>query len=274
MKKRIFNPGFEFIFTLSILAVLGLPPLVFAQSSKDVNISITNGDTTINGRNIKELSPKEKKAALKDISSIAAIPQPPTPGMNNAPAPNMYRYHYQRKIGGDSTLNFNLRTGPNNTNDRERPMAMRKFRNDRDRDRDRNPALEFDHKNTQMFNYLTTDNNGISTHVSYRVSEPTGALNSMGTDPDNKDQHEKLDMTDLNIVPEFSAGKTVIMFNLPTKAIADVQFKDSKGNLLWSEKAANGTFMKSFPMGLNGVYYLRVEQKGHLMVKKIFKEQM
>jgi hypothetical protein len=273
MKKRIFNPGFEFIFTLSILAILGLPPLVFAQSTKDVNISINNGDTTVNGRNIKDLSPKERQTALKDISSIAAIPQPPMTSMNNSPAPNNYRYRYH-KNSGDSTLTFNYRNGPNGPNNKnnDRQMAMKKFRDDHREDR--NPAFEFDHKNSQMFSYVTTDNNGISTHVSFRVSEPTDGLTHVGTDPDQQAQHEKLDMTDLNIVPEFSAGKTVIMFTLPSKAIADVQFEDSKGNLIWSEKAANGSFMKSFPLGLNGIYYLRVEQKGHLAVKKIFKEQM
>ncbi len=265
MKKRIFNPGFEFIFTLAILAILGLPPLVMAQSNKDLQISITNGDTTVNGRSIKDLSPKERQAALKDISTIASIAPDKAPmarGMVMHP-----KNRFQPNNGKDSTMAFNYRF---RTEDRK--MSVRP-RND-DRMRERNPAFEFDHKNSQIFNYVTTDNNGISTHVSYRVSEPTEGLTHVGTDPDQQDQHEKLDMTDLNIVPQFSAGKTVIMFTLPSKLVADVQFEDSKGNLIWSEKAVNGSFMKAFPMGLNGIYFLRVEQKGKLAVKKILKEQM
>lgn len=265
MKKRIFNPGFEFIFTLAILAVFGLPPLVMAQNTKDVQIAISHGDTTVNGKDIKDLSPKEKQEALKDIGAIAAIVPDKAPAMNG---PRMKRtYRFQSKDGRDSTTTFNYRA---RTDDRK--MAMQPGSDERMRER--NPAFEFDHKNSQIFNYVTTDNNGVSTHASYRVSEPTGGLTHMGTDPDQHDQHDKLDMTDLTIVPQFSAGKTVIMFNLPAKTIADVQFEDSKGNLIWSAKAVNGSFMKSFPMGLNGIYYLRVEQKGKLAVKKIFKEQM
>jgi len=266
MKKRIFNPGFEFIFTLAILAILGLPPLVFAQNTKDVQISISNGDTTVNGRNIKDLTPKERKTALKDITSISSINDQPT--ANVAPG-----VKFRRREGRDSTVTFNYRI----RKDSARRMDTRKFQDMRmrdDRRPERNPALEFDHKNSQVFNFITTDNNGVSTHVSYRVSEPTGGLTHIGTDPDQQDQHEKLDMTDLNIVPEFSAGKTVIMFSLPSKIVADVQFEDGKGNLLWSAKAVNGSFTKSFPLGLNGIYFLRVEQKGHLAVKKIFKEQL
>jgi hypothetical protein len=270
MKKRIFNPGFEFIFTLAILAILGLPPLVFAQNTKDVQISISNGDTTVNGRNIKDLTPKERQSALKDITNISSInsqPMASTGGMN----PPMAKFH--RRMGKDSTITFNYRV----QKDSGHRMMTRKLQDMRMRDdrmAERNPALEFDHRNSQMFSFTTTDNNGVSTHVTYRVSEPTGGLTHIGTDPDQQDQHDKLYMTDLNIVPEFSAGKTVIMFDLPSKIAADVQFEDSKGNLLWRGQALNGSFTKSFPLGLNGIYYLRVEQKGHLAVKKIFKEQM
>jgi len=260
MKTRIFNPGFEFIFTLAILAIFGLPPLVMAQDTKDIQISIINGDTTVNGKSIKDLGTKERQAALKDINTIAAIPPASAP-QNGQRIKRIYTFRQK-----DSVKVFNYRTRPD-----DRKMAMRVHA---ERMNEHNPAFEFDHKNSQVFNYLTIDNNGISTHVTYRVSEPTDGLSHVGTDPDKKDQHEKLDITDLNIVPQFSAGQTVIMFSLPSKLAADVQFEDSKGNLIWRAKAMNGNFMKGFPMTLNGVYYLRVEQKGKLAVKKIFREQM
>ena len=268
MKKHVMKPGFEFIFTLSILAVLGLPPLVFAQNTKDVQISIVNGDTTVNGTNIKYLSARDRERALKDISKISMIDmgtkgsvQPPMANSGDGTVrTKTFRY---RQNGRDSSFAFNYRLNDNNG---PRRMNM-------DVHIDRNPAMEFDHKNSQVFNYVTTDNNGVSTHVTYRVSEPTGALAHMGATPD-KGQLDKLDVTDLNIVPEFSAGKTVLIFNLPSKAVADVQLKDSRGNLIWSDKVVNGSFIKTFPLGLNGVYYLRIEQKGQLAIKKIFKEQM
>ncbi|MGN6177561.1 MAG: hypothetical protein ACTHNW_00155 [Mucilaginibacter sp.] len=264
MKTRIFNPGFEFIFTLAILAIFGLPPLVMAQNAKDIQISITNGDTTVNGKSIKDLTQKERQEALKDINTIASIP-PAAPQPPMANGQRMKRtYRFQKK---DSVVAFNYHVSPD-----ERKMAMHSRADERMRER--NPAFDFDRKNSQVFNYITTDNNGISTHVTYRVSEPTDGLSHVGTDPDRKDQHEKLNLTDLNIVPQFSAGKTVIMFSLPSSLAADVQFEDSKGNLIWSAKATGGSFTKAFPLGLNGVYYLRVEQKGKLAVKKILRDQM
>src|SRR5260221_10674110 len=71
MKKSLIKPGFEFIFALSLIAILGLPPLLMAQNQKDVEITIQNGDTIINGKNIKQLSAKERQAALKDINRLS-----------------------------------------------------------------------------------------------------------------------------------------------------------------------------------------------------------
>ena len=95
----------------------------------------------------------------------------------------------------------------------------------------------------------------------------------MGGTADNV-QMDKLDIQDLTLAPEFSAGKTVLMFSLLAKTPAEVMLKDSKGNVLWTDKTVNGNFSKTFPLGLNGVYYLRVKQGGKLEVKKIFKEQL
>jgi hypothetical protein len=72
MKTISFKPGYEFIFTLSLLAILGLPPLVFAKS-KDVQITISNSDTSVNGNNINDLSPENRKQSLKDIGNMTLI---------------------------------------------------------------------------------------------------------------------------------------------------------------------------------------------------------
>ena len=131
--------------------------------------------------------------------------------------------------------------------------------------------MGFGRRNTQNFIYNNIDNNGISTHVSYRVSDHPAMLDyDAGKQGDS--QMEMLELTDLNLVPQMSQGKTVLMFNLPAKATADVQFKDGKGTLLWTAKAVNGTFTKTFPLGLNGLYYLQVKQGGKVAVKKIEKE--
>jgi len=83
----------------------------------------------------------------------------------------------------------------------------------------------------------------------------------------------KFEVEDLNIVPEFTSGKTVLMFNLPSKAVAEVKLHDSEGRLLWSEKTVNGNFTKTFTMGLNGAYYLQIKQGSNVSVKKIMKDE-
>src|SRR5471030_1943014 len=71
MKKFLSKPGFEFIFSLSLIVILGLPPVLLAQAQKDVEIKIENGDKTVNGKNIKELTAAERKNALRDINHLS-----------------------------------------------------------------------------------------------------------------------------------------------------------------------------------------------------------
>ena len=70
MKKISLKPGFEIIFSLSLVAVLGLPLLVLGQTQKNIRIEIVNGDTTINGKNIKKLSAAERKDALAEMDNM------------------------------------------------------------------------------------------------------------------------------------------------------------------------------------------------------------
>ena len=72
MKQRFLKPGFEAVFALSLIAILGLPPLVFAQKNKDIEIKITNGDTVVNGKKLKDLSTVEREQALKDIDNLGS----------------------------------------------------------------------------------------------------------------------------------------------------------------------------------------------------------
>lgn len=265
MKKRTFKPGFEFIFSLSILAVLGLPPLVFAQTTKDLQITINNGDTTINGKNIKDLSATDRKDALKNINQISIIStddksQPPM--IANDRRIKIMKMH---KGGGkDSTMAFSYNMG----NEPRHKMIIREDHFNMD---DGRGHMGGNHRNTQNFVYSNTDNDGVVTHVSYHVSDHPAMLDyDAGKQPDV--QMDMLDLMDLSIVPQFSEGKTLLMFDLPSKAVAEVKLKDDKGTLIWSSKVVNGTFSKSFPLGLNGSYYLQVKQGSKVAVKKIEKE--
>jgi hypothetical protein len=271
MKKRSFKPGYEFIFSLCILAVLGLPPLVSAQSStKDMDITIVNGDTTINGKNIKDLSGKDRSEALKDIGNISSVKtgKPVILGRAYINVDTTYRgpmangnnmMHKHKK--GDSTYAFHYKMHM----DDKHHVEMHEY------PMDRGEHIGFEHKNTQNFIFTTTDNSGITTRVTFHVSDHFGPLDADATKNENI-QMDMLDIMDLTLVPEFSAGKILLMFSLPSKAPAEVKLKDSKGTVLWSEKASNGKFSTTFALGLNGEYYLQVKQAGKVTVKKIVKE--
>jgi hypothetical protein len=83
----------------------------------------------------------------------------------------------------------------------------------------------------------------------------------------------KFEIEDLNIVPEFSTGKTLLTFNLSGKTVAEVKLIDSEGKLIWNEKVTDGRFIKSFVLGLNGIYYLQIKQGNSFAIKRILKEE-
>ncbi len=260
MKTSLLKPGFEFIFSLSLIAILCLPPVLMAQANKNMDINIVNGDTTVNGRNIKQLSPPEKREALKSISRISST------GSSRSFSDSM-RVHidtantfaaspYKHKAGpGAQAWNsnrFNDRMGDRGPNNNGRFM-MAPFRNER--------------RNSQSFDYVTVDNEGVSTHIRFHVSE-------ISNEDLKKMPHVeggKFEISDLNLVPQFSTGKTLLLFDLPAKTVAEVKLTDSEGKSLFSEKVTGGTFNKAVVLGLNGVYYLQVKQGNFVAVKKITK---
>jgi len=292
MKTNWTKPGFELIFALSIIGIMALPLLVFAQGNKNMDITIINGDTTVNGKNIKQLSSEDRQQALKDIDNLSG---PETNGRQrivirkrsltdtgrnmiyerrffndddmaeshrffNDSTKHEFKFKMKRPEGSDSTFTFDYRM--NSKPDEFFNDHMRNF-NFRMRDRG-----NFRHRNVQRFDYTNTGNDGISTHTSFTVSDasPEKVKNVTGT------EKAELELRDLNLFPEFSSGKTLLMFNLASKTAAEVKFTDSEGKLIWSEKMANGEFNRSFPLGLNGVYFLQVKQGDKVALKKVVKE--
>jgi hypothetical protein len=290
MKPHRIKPGFEFIFSLSLMAIIGLPLLVFSQDVKNMEIKITNGDTVINGKNIKELSPAARQDALKDIDNLGHIGAPANnvvirkrrgtdtgtrsiifekrrfadgDGSFSRDSGKTFKFRLKRQGDKDSTFTFNYRMNGNPGERFEEGEKEFNFRM-------RRPGMEgFRRRNVQSFEYSNTGTDGISTHVSFRVSDPSPEKikTFIGS------EKAELDVKDLNLVPEFSSGKTMLMFSLPTKSVADVKFTDNEGKLIWSAKAVNGSFNKSFGLGLNGVYFLQVKQGGKVALKRIVKEE-
>ncbi len=283
MKKFLLKPGFELIFSLSLIVILGLPPVLFAQTKKDVDIKIQDGDTTVNGINIKSLSPADRQSALTDIRHLKEkMDSGPRWSKRRDTIGHQFRKGEHRpQILSDNTF-IRKDSAGNIIVERFKAQGSRMGFKDRDetsdkmglRDRgpewrSKNSMSRFDRRNSQTFEYNTIDKDGISTHLSFRVSEASN-------DDLKRMPHvegPKFEINDLNLVPEFSTGKTLLMFNLPVKTVAEVKLSDSEGNLLWSEKSTNGTFMKTFSLGLNGLYYLQIKQGNNISVKRIMKDE-
>ncbi|MFD0765754.1 T9SS type A sorting domain-containing protein [Mucilaginibacter lutimaris] len=295
--KKFIKPGFEFIFSVALIAILGLPPLVLAQSQKNFEIHIVNGDTTVNGKNIKKLSAAERKDALDAINDLPPTPATPgNPGRSNSKvvirkrtnggntndiviersitgnepqiaelngkdsARNIVRMRLKKLKGADSIQAFTYRFD----NDLP-PMEMKTFSFDMPK---RKQGFAFTSRNSQTFNYANVDNDGISTNISFTVTEPSKDKLKRVAGIEKAD----LALSNLNISPEFSTGKTNLRFNLPAKTVADAKLTDTEGKTLWADKAVAGSFSKKISLPLNGVYYLQVKQGTAIAVKKIVKE--
>jgi hypothetical protein len=304
MKKLLLKPGFELVFALALIAILGLPPLVLAQTHKDLQISIEHGDTIINGKNIKDLSGKEREDALRDINKITGDTFMNRAHGKNDSTTSVFMYKRRADGNGEGRRMEFRRRGPGmpghpdmmedgNVTLRDssgkiiemrmrRPgdgegqnFAFRYHNDDMPGDmgsrhfnfRMHGPMGGFNRKNTQHFNYSNTGNDGISTDINFDVSEPSGERLKRIAGIDKA----TMELNDLSLVPEFTSGKTLLMFNLPGKGLADVKFTDSDGKMLWSEKISGGSFSKKINIPLNGVYYLVVKQGGKEAVKRIVK---
>ena len=292
MKKFFFKPGFEFIFSLSLIVILGLPPVLLAQNQKDVEIKIENGDTTVNGKNIKELSATDRQNALRDIRHINDDGSHHAYSFERKDTVNGKGEHFRlrvRKETGDrqpmiteniivkDSLGNIVAVKPGRRRLADSQLAL-KYRNNDDANdfggrgpngAGRSPMGRFERKNSQSFEYVNTDNEGISTHVRFHVTE-------VSNEDLKKMPHVeggKFEINDLNLVPEFSTGKTLLMFNLPEKALAEVKLIDSEGKVVWNERSTTGSFTKTFVLGLNGIYYLQIKQGNNIAIKRIMKEQ-
>jgi len=278
MKTHLLKPGFELIFSLSLMAILGLPPLLMAQNQRDVEIKIKNGDTTVNGKNITALSAAERKMALNDIRHMS--------GTNSNEkfftrrdtlGARIKRIQIRRRGSGTDTSNVVFFNYQNDNVPRRMNFRYRFDSNGTDGELNgRNFSERFDapmarheRRNSQNFHYINIDKDGISTHVDFEVSEVSNDdLKRMPYV-----EGSKIELTDLNLVPEFSTGKTLLMFSLPAKTPADVKLTDNEGKVLWTEKALGGSFKKAFVFGLNGIYYLQIKQGHNVCLKKIIKEE-
>jgi hypothetical protein len=255
MKKFILKPGFETIFALALIVILGLPPVLLAQSEKEVEIKIVNGDTTVNGKNIKDLSKEERMYALRDIKHLSRPMMATRDSVIMGSINHIYIRKHRDSLGRNEMM-MDMRRDP----------GQRDFAFDR---RNSDMRHGMNRKNIQIFNYENIDNEGISTHIRFRVSE-------ISNDDLKRMPHVeggRFEIENLSIVPEFNTGSTLLMFNLTEKTEAEVKLINSEGKILWNEKIEGGHFSKTFGLGLNGVYFLQIKQGNFFAVRRIVKEE-
>jgi len=256
MKKSLLKPGFETIFALALIAILGLPPVLLAQNDKEVDITILNGDTTVNGKSIKELSKEERIYALRDIKHLSHPMMATRDSVQIGSIDRIYIRKHRDTLGRGEMM-MGMRRGPG-----QRDFAFDSRRSERG-------SRGMNRKNMQIFNYENIDNEGISTHIRFSVSE-------ISNDDLKRMPHVeggRFEIENLSIVPEFNSGNTLLMFNLPEKTEAEVKLINSEGKMLWNEKIDGGHFSKTFGLGLNGVYFLQIKQGNSFAVRRIVKEE-
>ncbi|MGZ3823119.1 MAG: T9SS type A sorting domain-containing protein, partial [Mucilaginibacter sp.] len=171
------------------------------------------------------------------------------PGFRKDTTGRMFRFRMKRMGVKDSTFTYD-------------------YKLDGDRFRNRDMGF-YRHRNVQRFEYTNTGSDGIDTYISFRVSDASPEKLEAITGSEKAE----LEIKDLNLISEFSSGKTLLMFNLSSKSVAEVKLTDNEGKLIWSDKAMNGSFNKSFVLGLNGIYFLQVKQAGKIALKRIMKDE-
>ena len=125
-------------------------------------------------------------------------------------------------------------------------------------------------ENSQAFRYNTTDKDGISTSVSFRIHEA------------EKPQFAKItgsaavklmdEVKDLTLFPNFSSGKTTLSFQLLAKGAAEVKILDNNLKMIFSDKVSGESFNKQLALPKNGIYYLTIYQNKNWFVRQIVKE--
>ncbi len=139
------------------------------------------------------------------------------------------------------------------------------------------PGMVFERRNpgslnSSSFNYNHTDKDGISSHMSIRVSD--ASKEQLKKITGSEVISKVLDVSDLTLFPNFSNGKMTLSFNVNSKGTAKVSVLDSDLKQIFTDGAANlsGNYIKQLSLPKNGIYYVTVSQNGSWFVKRLVKE--
>ncbi len=134
-----------------------------------------------------------------------------------------------------------------------------------------------DSPNSQSYSYRSTDGGGVTSTMTFRVSDaPSAALEKI---TGNSETRNTLEVQGLVFSPDFSSGMVSLSFNLP----ADTEAKRSRTSgikLLDSNFApvlndrfdGSGNYHKQLALPKSGTYYLVVNRGTNWLVKKVVKQ--
>ncbi len=281
------------------------------RKKEQLSITINNGDTTVNGKNFKDISEEERVEWRKKFDGIHFKQE----GISTT-SPHSRNMRIYKKMEGDAMVLDTNKMRFYSFNDDAAPMhfefhpdslknrlkffgdkdsAMRMFRRRSDaaidwkmvhprRTPDMNVIPRFrdgmsDRRmarpsvpNSNSYSFSTTDKDGYTTNFDISIYDPSKA--------DLKKVFHLEDLTsdilpisDLVFYPNFSSGETSLSFNTAAKGTIAVKLMDSSGNMIFSEKRAltGKNYTKQFSWAKNGIYYLKVSQAGKIYIKKIVK---
>lgn len=310
----------------TMLVIMGLTNPVKSQEKKEIKrtVIINDRDTIINGINLRNASPAERKALLKELDQMdkkvkerkviregkkgrqekeiiihRGSGEPKVLKWRNEDdgrlnlelkdgAKRVFKFNADSLVmafGKDSLMKgFRFHIDGPDSNFRKGVINMnRKFNHTPKRIEGTHPELYLDRpgvferrafprENSQVFSYENTDKDGIISRMSIRISVPSQEiLKKMNLDAKDK---APLEVSDLNVSPNFSIGKLNLSFGLPEKGAVEIKILDSNLKELFTGKQNihSESYFKQVSLPKNGVYYIRISQSNKVFVRKMVKE--
>ena len=126
--------------------------------------------------------------------------------------------------------------------------------------------------NSSSFNFNSTDKNGISSRMNFRLND--AEKSHMKTITGIENTGNLLDIKDLTRFPNFSNGKVGISFNSESKGSIKLKILNTDLKPVFTDEITNfnGSYMKQISLPENGVYYISISQNNVWYVKQIVKE--
>lgn len=310
MKKYLLNPH-VLLMGFFLFIIVGSSPSVKAQEEKRIirSIIITNGDTIVNGKKLSEAKKEERARLRKEIQEMndgaeseestviikkGKSKEPLVLEWNDKPdgdrsdlkipkQPDVRFFKFNGKdIKIDSLLDgFGFKMDGLDSNLKDRIITMRRnFRPGNpemgNRMRPEGPLKDpmpnrEPRKNSSLFNYNYTDQDGIPSRMSIRISEVEKENIEKLTGL--KEGTADLKIEDLIFFPNFSSGKLGISFNTGSNASLKVKILNSEFKQVFTDDVAvvGGNYSKQITLPKNGIYYIAIKQNNSWFLRKFIK---